>query len=180
MKWSTIQLQKYRGKDIELDEMIDVSEDLMKRDPQVRNVSSIHVTGIANVTSEKVTFQLHITGKLILPCSRTLKDVHFPIDIESTEIFLLKPGQTFEVDEAEVHEPIGEMIDLKPIITELLLLEIPLQVFSEEASDDSNLPSGNYWEVVVENQDKPSEGKENEKIDPRLAELAKFFNKEES
>lgn len=180
MKWSTIQLQKYRGKNIELDEMIDVSEDLMKRDPQVRNASPIHVTGIANVTSEKVTFQLHITGNLILPCSRTLKDVPYPIDVESTEVFLLKPEQTFEDDEAEVHQPSGEMIDLKPIITELLLLEIPMQVFSEEASDDSNLPSGNDWEVVIENQDKPIEGKEHEKIDPRLAELAKFFDKEES
>ncbi|PKR86949.1 YceD family protein [Heyndrickxia camelliae] len=180
MKWSTIQLQKYRGKNIELDEMIDVSAELMKRDSQVRDVSPIHVTGIANITTEKVTFHLHIHGKLILPCARTLKDVPFPIDIESTEIFLLKPEQTFEDDEAEVHRPIGEMIDLNPIITELLLLEIPMQVFSEEAKDDSDLPSGNDWEVVVENQDKPNDGKDTKKIDPRLAGLAKFFDKEES
>ncbi|MBS4172407.1 YceD family protein [Bacillus sp. FJAT-49736] len=179
MKWSTIQLQKYRGQNIELDEMVDITDDLVKRDPQVRGCSPIHVTGYANVTSEKVTFQLHMTGNLILPCSRTLKDVNLPIDIDSTEIFLLKPTDIYEDDEAEVHQPIGEVIDLKPIITELLLLEIPMQIFSEEALD-TQLPSGSDWEVVIENQDNPMDGKKEEKIDPRLAELAKFFDKEES
>jgi uncharacterized protein len=180
MKWSTIQLLKYRDKSIDFDEMVDVTEDLIKRDPQILNVSPIHVFGSANVTSDKVTFQLHITGSLVLPCARTLDDVHFPIDIESTEVFLLKPSDIFEEDDAELHQPTGEVIDLTPIITELLLLEVPMQVFSEDANDDLHLPSGRDWEVVIESQDNLHGSKAEKKVDPRLAELAKFFEKEES
>lgn len=164
---------------MEINEIIDISEALKNRDPQIRDVSPIHVTGSANVTSEKVTFLLHVTGKLILPCSRTLVDVDYPIDVKSTEIFLLNPHHTYEVDEdVEIHHPNGDIVDLDPVIVELLLLEIPIQVFSEGAKDDENLPSGNEWEVVTEEQVKQDEENKEKKVDPRLAGLAKFFDEQ--
>ncbi|MGE6258638.1 YceD family protein [Heyndrickxia sporothermodurans] len=179
MKWSTIQLLKYRGKSMEINEIIDITEDLKKRDPQIREVSPIHVTGSAIITSEKVTFQLHVTGKLILPCSRTLVNVDFPIDVKSTEIFLLNPSVSYDVEEdIEIHQSDGDVVDLDPVIIELLLLEIPIQVFSENAKDDKHLPSGNEWEVVTEDQVKQDENNKEKKVDPRLAGLAKFFDEQ--
>lgn len=162
---------------MEIDERIDISEVLKKRDPQIRYASPIHVTGEGNITSEKVTFQLHVTGNLILPCSRTLVDVEFPIDIESTETFLLKPSEFIGEDE-EVHQTIDDVVDLVPVITEILILEIPIQVFSENAKDDQNLPAGNDWVVLTEDQVKQDEEKAEKKVDPRLAGLANFFDEE--
>ncbi|MGE8204195.1 YceD family protein [Heyndrickxia sp. NPDC080065] len=179
LKWSTIQLLKYRGKSIDINEIVDISENLKKRDPQIRGVSQIHVAGSADVTSEKVTFHLHVTGSLVLPCSRTLVDVDFPIDVKSTEIFLLNPHTSFDENEDdEIHRPTDDIVDLEPVIIELLLLEIPMQVFSETAKDDKQLPSGNEWEVITEEQVKQDVENKEKQVDPRLAGLAKFFDEQ--
>lgn len=167
MKWTLSQLQKYRSKDFPVDETVNM-EEIKKIDPTIRRVSPIRVTGRADIDSSKVTFHLKIKGYLVLPCSRTLVDVNFPIDVETTETFLLK-GLDYEVEE-EVHQVKGEVIDLQPIIQEILLLEVPMQVFCEDYTGNDAAPqSGKDWEVIQE-QDKQ------DKIDPRLAGLAKLLD----
>ncbi|WP_066368368.1 YceD family protein [Neobacillus fumarioli] len=171
MKWTLVQLQKYRNKDFLIDDIIRVDE-IKQIDPTIRDVSPIHITGRGDVDATKVTFHLKIEGFFILPCSRTLVDVKFPISVETTETFLLQESgyQTGE----EVHQVKGEMIDLKPIIQEILLLEVPMQVFCDSSdSEDAAPQSGNDWEVVQEEENSA-------KIDPRLAGLAKFFDHDKS
>ena len=90
----------------------------------------MHITGRADIDSAKVTFHLTIKGHLILPCSRTLVDVNYPIHVDTTETFLLN-GSHYESEE-EVHQVNGDVIDLMPIIHEILLLEVPMQVFCED------------------------------------------------
>lgn len=171
MKWTISQLQKYRNKDFTIDETIRADE-IKETDPSIREVSPIHVTGRADISATKVTFHLVISGHLILPCSRTLVDVNYPINVETTETFLLN-GDEFETDE-EVHQVKGDVIDLMPAIREILLLEIPMQVFCEDSSSEEGAPqSGKDWEVIQEVDKK-------EKVDPRLAGLAKFFEPNDS
>jgi uncharacterized protein len=167
MKWTLSQLQKYRSKDFPVDETANMDE-IMKVDPTIRRVSPIRVTGRADIDSSKVTFHLKIKGYLVLPCSRTLVDVNFPIDVETTETFLLK-GLDYELEE-EVHQVKGEVIDLLPVIQEILLLEVPMQVFCEDYTGTDAAPqSGKDWEVIQEQDMK-------DKIDPRLAGLAKLLD----
>jgi len=165
MKWTTSQLQKYRSKEFPIDETVNCDE-IMKVDPTIRSVSPMHISGHADIGSNRITFHLSINGYLILPCSRTLVDVKYPINVETTETFLLN-GFTYESDE-EVHQVKGDVIDVMPIIHEILLLEVPMQVFCEDSSEEGAPQSGKDWEVIQENERK-------EKIDPRLAGLAKFF-----
>ena len=61
MKWSIIQLQKFRDKGFPIDETVDLN-DIKEIDPQVIEVSPIHVTGRADIGSNRVTFHLHIEG----------------------------------------------------------------------------------------------------------------------
>ncbi len=159
-------MRKYRDKSLAIDEIYDAGE-ILKADKTIRDVSPIRVTGRAEVAARRVTFHLRIEGYLILPCSRTLVDVKYPIDVETTEIFLIE-GTEYDGEE-EVHPVHGEVIDLGPIIREILLLEVPMQVFSDEANPQGGAPqSGTGWAVISEeNQEK--------KIDPRLAPLAKLL-----
>ncbi|MCM3600301.1 YceD family protein [Robertmurraya korlensis] len=167
MKWTLSQLQKYRSKDFPVDETVNM-EEIIKIDPTIRRVSPIRVTGRADIDSSKVTFHLKIKGYLVLPCSRTLVDVNFPIDVETTETFLLK-GLDYELEE-EVHQVKGEVIDLLPVIQEILLLEVPMQVFCEDYTGTDGAPqSGKDWEVIHEQE-------KQDKIDPRLAGLAKLLD----
>ncbi|MED3552303.1 YceD family protein [Cytobacillus praedii] len=166
MKWTLSQLQKYRSKDFPFDETVNVDE-IKNTDPTIRDASPMHITGRADIDSAKVTFHLKINGHLILPCSRTLVDVKFPINVETTETFLLK-GLDYETEE-EVHQVKGEVIDLMPVIQEILILEVPMQVFCTDSSEEGAPQSGKDWEVIQE-RDKE------ERIDPRLAGLAQFFD----
>jgi uncharacterized protein len=171
LKWTLNQLQKYRNKDFPIDETIRVDE-IKQDDPTIRDVSPIHITGRADIGSTKVTFHLKIEGHLILPCSRTLVDVKLPINVETTETFLLQ-ASGFESDE-EAYQVKGDVIDLMPVIREILLLEVPMQVFCEDDhSKDAAPQSGKDWEVIRE-EDK------SKRIDPRLAGLAKFFDENNS
>ena len=166
MKWTISQIQKHRSKDFVIDEVV-VMDVIKETDTSIREVSPIHLTGRADISATKVTFHLRIEGYLILPCSRTLVDVKLPVDVETTETFLLN-DQEYGVEE-EVYQVKGDVIDLEPIIREILLLEVPMQIFCDDgASQDGAPQSGKDWEVIEE-QEKV------EKLDPRLAGLAKFF-----
>ena len=171
LKWTLSQLQKYRNKEFIIDEIVRVDE-INQDDPTIREVSPMHITGRGDIDSTKVTFHLKIEGYLILPCSRTLVDVKLPINVETTETFLLQ-GSVYETEE-EAYQVKGEVIDVMPILREILLLEVPMQVFCEDVNREDAAPqSGKDWEVVHgEDQSK--------KIDPRLAGLAKFFDENNS
>lgn len=178
MKWTVAELHKYQYEAMMFDKTIDLAEELKKADPEIRGVSPIRVQGRADIDSHKVAFHLHISGIFTLPCSRTLEDVEYPIDIHSIETFLLKP-LNYEVDEdEEIHEIVGGVIDLKPVVYELVLLEIPIQVFSPEAKENASLPSGKDWEVLTEEQLIEARECEKQKVDPRLADLAKLLQKD--
>jgi uncharacterized protein len=167
MKWTLNQLQKYRNKDFPVDEVIRVDE-IKETDPSIREVSPIHIIGRADIDSTKVTFHLKIEGHLILPCSRTLVDVFYPINVETTETFLLQDSEYNGND--EVHQLKDDCIDLLPVIREIILLEVPMQVFCEDVNSEGAAPqSGKDWEVVHEDD-------QAKKIDPRLEKLAKFFD----
>lgn len=131
----------------------------------------MRITGRADIDSEKVIVHFKMEGHLILPCSRTLVDVKYPISVETIETFLLKDSD-YETEE-EVHQVQGDVIDMMPIIHELLVLEVPMQVFCDDSGEEGAPQSGKDWEVI-------SEQEKTEKIDPRLAGLAQLLNQKDS
>ncbi|MFC3882690.1 YceD family protein [Bacillus songklensis] len=170
MKWSVHQLYKLQQKGLKLDEYVDMSE-AKEVEPQIRAIKPVHVTGRADISTTKVTFHLNISGEMTLPCSRTLVDVPYPFQVETTETFMLKPVE-FELEE-DVHYVKGEVVDLDPIIKEHILLEVPMQVFCENPNAEGAAPqSGKDWEVVTEQE-------KIDQIDPRLAALQNFFKKDD-
>ncbi|MEK5102294.1 YceD family protein [Cytobacillus sp. FSL M8-0252] len=170
MKWTLSQLQKYRSKDFSFDEIVNVDE-VIKMDAEIRDASPMRITGRADIDSEKVIVHFKMEGHLILPCSRTLVDVKYPISVETIETFLLKDSD-YETEE-EVHQVQGDVIDMMPIIHELLVLEVPMQVFCDDSGEEGAPQSGKDWEVI-------SEQEKTEKIDPRLAGLAQLLNQKDS
>ncbi|WP_096435521.1 YceD family protein [Alteribacter populi] len=169
MKWSVQQLLSYKQKGLHVNESVDVS-DLVKKDREIRHISPVHVTGDTLFSNDAITFRLHIEGKMTLPCARTLNDVEYPFSIEANEIFKLDEWATFE-EEEDVHELEDNTVDLLPYVKERILLEKPMQVFSDEEEGPAPV-SGKDWELVPEEE----QGK---KVDPRLKDLEKFFEKEE-
>jgi uncharacterized protein len=179
MKWSIHQLHQFHHKEMVIDEYVDVS-DLKEIDNLIRDISPVHVQGRADIGSKKFTFHLQVSGTMVLPCSRTLVDVSYPFSIETTETFFMNDYDAVSTDE-DTHLVKDETVDLLPIVKELILLEIPLQIFAEEETVQDGAPqSGEGWEVIKEERwEEMAEEQAKQKIDPRLAALAKFFDKEQ-
>ncbi|KIL50365.1 hypothetical protein KP77_17400 [Jeotgalibacillus alimentarius] len=178
MKWSIIQLQKYRNEDFKIDETVDMNE-LTERHRDIRQVSPVHVTGRGDISSSRITFHLQIETTLTLPCARTLADVAYPVSLQTVETFILNSSYVDEDLNEEVHEPEGEVINLRPVIEEILLTLVPLQVFSDKAMKEEGMDSGKGWEVLSEEEleeAREEEQQEEPAADPRLADLAKFFD----
>jgi len=171
MKWSIEQLlsKRFNHEPFTFRELVDVS-DLKDRDEQIRDISLVKVEGEGDITDQLASFHLHLTGKMVLPCARTLKDVDFPFTIDTIETFQLndKAFHRELADNEEVHEVEGNTVDLLPYIKENILLEIPIQVLSPDAEMPS---SGKGWEMADEKRDKP--------VDPRMAKLAEWFDHNE-
>lgn len=174
MKWTVQQLRRFQHKEMAIDETVDVS-DLKQIDTLIREISPVRVQGKADVGSTKFTFHLTLSGTMVLPCSRTLVDVAYPFSIKTTETFFADGGDFVETDE-DTHIVTGETIDLNPVIRELILLEIPLQLIADDPAAGGAPQHGEGWDVLSEEQwEKALEERTVNKVDPRLAGLAKFF-----
>jgi uncharacterized protein len=173
MKWAIPQLSKYRQNGMPIDEIVQL-DGLMRRNTDIRRSTPVHVKGFCTFGASQLNCHFHLTGTLILPCSRTWEDVEFTYDIESDEVFSW--SNTLDPDEYDnVHLVEGEVIDVDPVLEELILLEIPIQVFKEGAEKPA--PKNNAdWSYLTEDELLSQKEKDAKKTDPRLAALAKYFD----
>jgi uncharacterized protein len=170
LKWTLFQLNQLQHKGLEIDETVDVND--ITTNSEIRSIDPVHVTGKADLSSKNATFHLTLEGSMVLPCSRTLVDVNYPFTIKTTETFLFQPAE-YESDEEELHMVQGDVIELLPIIHGAILSEIPLQIFCDSPNKEEAAPqSGKDWGVIFEKD-------QEKKADPRLAGLAKFFEKDQ-
>ncbi|WP_430534076.1 YceD family protein [Listeria rocourtiae] len=175
MKWSLIQLQKYRGKKVPIEQEIDVTEYLKEHNHDVRSASLVNVSGNMAVRQDSVSINLVLEGTIVLPCARTFEDVIYTYHIESIETYVDKEEKVLD----ETHHLMdGDKIDALPVIEELLLLEIPMQVYSDNV--ENALSEGNDWNVITEEELEQQAKQAETRVDPRLAGLADFFDKEEN
>ncbi|MHA6251396.1 YceD family protein [Oceanobacillus sp. CAU 1775] len=174
MKLTVAQIRKSSfTKPMEIEDVVDVS-DLATMNNDIRQIDEAQVHATFHVDNEEIIAALKIKGEMILPCARTLVDVPYPYHIEVSEIFSTSPNLSNEDEEDEVHVIEGDVIDLKPIILENILLEIPFRVFTEEVNPEGAAPTeGEGWQFVQQ------ETKE-KTIDPRLKKLESLLeNKKE-
>ena len=81
---------------------------------------------------------LKITGKMILPCSRTLKPTDYEFETEIEEN-IHENGEKFQ-----------KSIDILPIIWENILMEIPIKIISPEAEEMEM--KGDGWELITDSE----------------------------
>ena len=173
MKWAIPQLSKYRQNGMPIDEIIQL-DNVMNRNSDIRHITPVHVKGFCTFGAGQINCHFQLTGELILPCARTWEDVEFPFDIESDEVFTWSESAK-KSDHDNIHFVEGEVINVDPILEELILLIIPMQVFKEGATVPT--PKNNAdWTYLTDDELASQKEKDAQKVDPRLANLAKYFD----
>ncbi|CAM5447826.1 Metal-binding protein OS=Lysinibacillus sphaericus OX=1421 GN=LS41612_18445 PE=4 SV=1 [Lysinibacillus sphaericus] len=66
---------------------------------------------------------------------------------------------------------------MKPVIEELVLLEVPLQVFKENT--EGQVQGGKNWSYATDEDVALHKKTDEPKVDPRLAALAKYFDRKQ-
>ncbi len=172
MKWAIPQLSKYRQNGMPVDEFVQL-DSVMERNGDIRAIAPVHVEGLCTFGSEQMNCHFRVTTTLTLPCARTWEDVIYPIDIEVAEVF--RWGDMAGHDEMDnIHPVEGDVIDVDPVLEELILLEVPMQVYKEDAQILE--PKNDHWSVMSEEEFDRQKQNDEQKVDPRLADLAKFFD----
>ncbi|RHW39749.1 hypothetical protein D1B33_02550 [Lysinibacillus yapensis] len=173
MKWSIHQLSKYRQNGMPIDAEVQL-DDVKKRNHDIRHISPVHVKGHCTFGASQMTCQFTMTATLTLPCARTWEDVEFPIKVDAVEIFSWIDSELRGNDDEDIHYIDGEVIDLKPVLEELVLLEVPMQVFKENT--EGTVEGGKGWSYSTEDDVARQNENDEPKVDPRLADLAKYFD----
>lgn len=165
MKWSKLELLQAKNGTIEFEDKIDFEPAVFSKMHQIRGLQDVTVSGNVHydVSSDRVFADLDIDGVMIVPCSITLEDVEYDFHTKSLEVFSFD-----KVDDKDVHETKGDVVELLPVIFQLILMEVPLKVVKEGLKQ---YPKGDGWEVVKEED---YERAKSDEIDPRLAKLKEF------
>ena len=165
MKWARNELLKASHKVISFDESLSFPKEALANFPQIRSLQEVNVSGDLHYEprEERVYVHLEIDGIMVVPCAITMEDVEYPFSCESDEVFsfLKEKGD-------DIHECKGDVVELLPVIFQLILMEVPLKCVKEGLKE---YPKGDGWEVVKE-EDYVKEAKD--EIDPRLAKLREF------
>ncbi|WP_025028045.1 YceD family protein [Caldalkalibacillus mannanilyticus] len=166
------QCLELKGKELPLKHTYELAQ-LTQRNKQLLSVSPIQFEGQGQMQSGVFVIKGTLQGTCIVACSRCLGDVNLSILQELEERFNIqaKLGTIEENEEQEIHEVIGQEINLTPYVENEVLLSIPsFPVCRSEEECKNHLPQeGKDWNVLTEKM-------KQDKIDPRLADLAKFFD----
>ena len=122
---------------IEIDSDFTLDESFYKN-TDIRRLEDLHVTGIIDIDYEdNINFDLNVTGKMILPCAITLKDVSYDFDTSIEENI----GK-FE----EIYKNNKNTLEISPVLWENIVLEIPIRVVSKDIEPSNT--SGDGWELI--------------------------------
>ncbi|MCF6160598.1 MAG: YceD family protein [Furfurilactobacillus sp.] len=176
MKWSLKELEKYRNEPLWIDETLDVKVKMLDRfADQVIDIDPVKVVGTVMVDRDDVLLDVKVSGKVIVPSSRSLAPVDFPFDFDMNEIYITEESHFDRYEENETVLLLEtQTVDLDEGVIDNIIAQIPMQILTESERNGQDMPTGNGWEVISED-DYTAEQEENQPIDPRLAKLKGLF-----
>ena len=135
-----------------LDECINIDETYSFSKKQLEKTDIITLDNIKIIgdigknSLNEYVIDVTVSGKMILPCSVTLKPTNYSF---STKI----EGNLEKLFEeiGEKYENNQKSVDILPIIWENILMEIPIRIVSDEAKNFKT--KGDGWELITNNED---------------------------
>lgn len=130
MKWSVAQLRKLTVNPYQFSTEFDFSEEAQNVE-DILNIGITLVEGtITRVDEDIFKCQYHLQVKLVLACSLTLEPVDYVIDITQEDLI----GYPND-DNDDVIEITNNTINLRNIIWDNILVNIPIRIVREDAYD---------------------------------------------
>lgn len=131
----------------------------------IRRLSEVSAKGILryDAYSKHLLVNVELKGEMILPCSITFVDVPLAFKTKGDLVFGFNPDESNDIAQIT-----GDELDLSPEFLGLIWLEVPALVI---APDVKELPHGNNWEVLTEDDYRTRKSSE---PDERLAKFRDY------
>ncbi|EQC68570.1 uncharacterized protein HSISB1_1785 [Streptococcus sp. HSISB1] len=146
---------KKNAEGIAFNESLNIKETLMQRSSEVLDVKEVLVNGLVTYDDGLYLLNYRLDYTITLPSSRSMKpvDVHQIEDV--TEVFV--ESADLHAKEDLVKENLAlvlenDFIDLEESAVDNIILTIPMQVLSDEERQSEDMPSGQNWSVMTEDQ----------------------------
>lgn len=154
VKWSLAELQKNQHGMYPVSGQVDLTEALKSRRTDILDASIIDIQGAITIDGKKKFYvDLSLNIELTMPSSRSLEPVKLVLDIPFNEVYLapdVKVADLEDTDEQEVFSLEKDILDLQKPIEDTILASIPIKVLSKEEQLETNLPTGQDWQVMLE------------------------------
>lgn len=166
-----IQLHDLRNN---LERRLDFCEDVDVSEvhPNVEEKASVHVKAHAKYEEGHYVIDGQLNTAVTLKCSKCLTAYDWPLRVPWHEVFT-QYAEEDDDESGDVHLVEGNDVDLTPYIRETLLLSIP---FVPVCDDNCR----GLCPTCGANRNEERCHCTNERIDPRLADLQKFFSENDS
>ena len=143
---------------IDIEEKFTLDKECYKN-TSILELKPVNVKGhIFYNVSDEIELDIDVDGVMILADSITLDPIDYPYSIHINEII---SSENEEIK--DYYQNSKNTLDIMPILWQNIVLEVPISITKEK---DAHL-SGEGWELNNEEEDK---------IDPRLAELSKLLD----
>ncbi|WP_162012846.1 YceD family protein [Streptococcus sp. S784/96/1] len=146
---------KKQTEGIAFDRKLDIKEALLERDCSILDITDVRVTGHISYDAGLYLLNYQLSYTITLPSSRSMEAVVLNEILPISEVFIeeadaKEKAELVEEDLVLVVE--GETISLEESVVDNILLNIPLRVLTSEEERDDQMPSGNAWTVLTEEQ----------------------------
>lgn len=156
LNWSLATLKQYMHKPLVFDETVDVKKALMARNPDLLDLSPVRVQGTVLYSRGDYAVNATLEATATLPSTRSLVPVDVPITFEFTETYLSDASHAEEYEADELLIPLtSDWLDLMPAVADNVLLALPLRVLTPEEATATELPSGENWSLITEEEAAP-------------------------
>lgn len=159
-----------QGQPVPMSEVMNLTEPFEGRQ-DILGHGPVHVNLHARYEEGVVKVNGTLTLDLELSCSRCLTHTNQTIKLPFREVFMQKPEEEDPELDEDIHLVVGDKVDLEPYVVENVVVGLPYIPLCDEACKG-------LCPVCGENRNQRDCGCKQDKIDPRLAGLADFFNKE--
>ncbi len=165
---------------IAFEQLLDLKDELTERNPEILDVTSIQAVGKVRFEAGLYFLEYQLSYNLTMASSRSLKPVQWSESYPVMELFAtdedsLKDQELLEADMALGIE--GETIVLDESVADNILLNLPVKVLTPEEEAGDDLPSGENWTVMTEEDFEAASQKKKEENSP-FAQLQGLFDEE--
>lgn len=140
---------------LNINQALTLEEALKERAAEVIGLSPVQIQGQVSHENGLYLLDYQMTYTITLPSSRSLQPVDLMMEVPVNEVFIT------EADAADKAELIEEdlvmvldedSIDLQESVLDNILLNLPIQVLTDDEKNSADLPSGQNWSVMTESQ----------------------------